>query len=219
MKIGTDAVLLGAWVTCANETRILDIGSGSGILALMMAQRNPNTTIDAIEIEYEASMLSKENFRLSPWSSSIDAYHISAQQFCSDTQNKYSLIICNPPFFTDSLKSPGESRNLARHNDTLSVSDLLEITAELLTDEGKASFVIPADALGKWKHEASGHGLFTMRLNYIRSSPAHKVHRVLITFTRVNNPVVIEDDIYIYNADSTNSSVYKDITKDFYLYF
>ena len=219
MKIGTDAVLLGAWVTCANETRILDIGSGSGILALMMAQRNANTPVDAIEIEYEASVLTKENINLSPWSSRIEAYHLSAQQFCNNTHNKYSLIICNPPFFTDSLKSPGESRNLARHNDTLAVSDLLEITSELLTDEGKASFVIPADALEKWKNEALRHGLFPMKITYARSSPVHKVHRVLIAFTRTGIQDAVEDDICIYNTDSSHSEEYKSLTRDFYLYF
>jgi len=149
MKIGTDAVLLGAWTPCANESHILDIGTGSGILALMMAQRNYAIPVDAVEIDYDAAMLAHQNFKLSPWTDQICIFNTTIQQFSLLKREKYSLIICNPPFFTESLKAPDKARSIARHNDTLPVDELLSITSKLLIEKGKAEFIIPYSAFGK----------------------------------------------------------------------
>jgi tRNA1Val (adenine37-N6)-methyltransferase len=219
MKIGTDSVLLGAWVACENETRILDIGTGSGILALMMAQRNRNVPVDAVELDSDASALAKENIDLSPWSSQIQIYNISFQDFYSERLNKYSMVICNPPFFTGSMKANGKARTLARHNDTLPVSDLLRITSEILTENGRASFIIPTDAYKNWIHIAGKQFLFPTNLTSVKSSQFHKPHRMMVTFSRCEMPVAQKSEISIYRSRSIYSEEYKDLTKDFYLNF
>lgn len=219
MKIGTDAVLLGAWTPCKNENRILDIGTGSGILALMMAQRNANAEIDAVEIDPDAAELAKLNVQLSPWSTRIRIFNASVQEFSSENKLTYTLIVCNPPFFTDSLKAPSKSRNLARHNDSLPVKDLLECTSNLLTENGKASFIVPADAYDNWKIEASKNQLFPSYVTSVKSSPAHSPHRVMITFDRNEKTEIRENEICIYSSEKIQSEEYRAITADFYLKF
>jgi tRNA1Val (adenine37-N6)-methyltransferase len=138
MKVGTDAVLLGAWadVTCA-ET-ILDIGTGCGLIALMAAQRS-NAHITAIDIDESTTLQSKENFLSSPWHDRLEAIHI--EQFQPDYL--FDLIICNPPFFKNALKTPFHERNLARHNDSLSFESLVSHVNILLSENGKFFFILP----------------------------------------------------------------------------
>jgi tRNA1Val (adenine37-N6)-methyltransferase len=219
MKIGTDAVLLGAWMPWSNETRILDIGTGSGILALMMAQKNYKIEIDAIEIEPEAAYLARKNVQLSPWSDQIHVFNSSIQDFSVRTNNKYSLIISNPPFFTDSLKATGNARNFARHNDTLPVRDLLEITSKLLTEGGKAAFIIPADAFGNWTIEASDMFLYPAYFTRVKSSQTHSPHRVMVLFTKKYNHEISNNELIIYSSKSIYSTEYRELTKEFYLNF
>ena len=219
MKIGTDAVLLGAWALCNAETRILDIGTGSGILALMMAQRNAKIAIDAVEIDHDASALAERNVQLCPWSDLIHIYNTTIQAFSLEKKHKYSLVICNPPFFTDSLKTPDKARNLARHNDTLSVRDLLECTSDLLTENGKAAFIIPADAYENWKQEAARLSIYPIRLTRVKSSPKHSPHRVMVIFTRIKQAEMIDNEICIYSSMNIHSHEYRELTSDFYLKF
>jgi len=219
MKIGTDAVLLGAWTPCENETRILDIGTGTGILALMMAQRNIKVPIDAVEIDADAAILAKQNFTLSPWADRLSLYHAPIQDFSMKTIQKYSLIICNPPFFTDSLKTPDKARNIARHNDTLPVRDLLGITSNLITEKGKAAFILPADAYENWVAEASGAVLFHALVTRVKSSLNHIHHRVMVVFSRDANQEIIDNEIFIYSSKNIHSKEYREMTKEFYLNF
>jgi len=219
MKIGTDALLLGAWTPCGIETRILDIGTGSGILALMMAQRNNKTEIDAVEINTDAAVLAQKNVQLSPWPDYIHIYNDPIQKFESEIQNKYSLIISNPPFFTDSLKAPDKARNTARHNDTLPVKDLLKITSKLLTENGKAAFIIPADAFENWTHEASNLFLFPAFITWVRSSLNHSPHRVMVVFARDKKPETTVNDLSIYSSKDIYTNEYRELTKEFYLNF
>jgi len=219
MKIGTDAVILGAWVECENESRILDIGTGSGILALMMAQRNSLIPIDAVEIENQAARLAEQNALLSPWHGQIKVHNTSIQEFASYNQHRYSLILCNPPFFSDSLKSPGETRNLARHNDSLPVIDLLKITSELITRKGKAAFIIPFDAYESWKQEAEKFKLFPSRFTLLKSTPKHKPHRVLATLANTQSSAITENELVIYDSGRSYSKEYHLLTREFYLHF
>ena len=219
MKIGTDAVLLGAWTPWSDETRILDIGTGSGIIALMMAQRNYKTEIDAIEIEPDAADLARKNVQLSPWSEQIRVFNSSIQSFSVETKNKYSLIISNPPFFTDSLKAPSEARNIARHNDTLPVKDLLEITFKLLTEDGKAAFIIPSDALGNWTSKATNLFLYPACITIVKSSQTHSPHRVLVVFTKEYNHEISYNELIIYCSKGIYTTEYRELTKEFYLNF
>jgi len=219
MKIGTDAVLLGAWVPFGNETRILDIGTGSGILALMMAQRNINTKIDAVEIDPDASDLAHKNVQLSPWSDQINIFNTSIQEFSAESTNKYSLIICNPPFFTDSLKAPDNARSIARHNDSLPVKDLLEITSRLLDDAGRAVFIIPADAFEKWTVESSNLFLHIACVTRVKSSINHHPHRVMVVFTKDKRIEITDNELFIYSSQNIYSHEYRELTKEFYLNF
>ena len=219
MKIGTDAVLLGAWAPCENESRILDIGTGSGILALMMAQRNLNTPIDAVELESEAAALALENVKLSPWFRQIQVLNMSVQEFRHQTSHRYSLVICNPPFFTNSLKAPDKTRSMARHNDTLPVAELLETTSELLAEKGKAAFIIPADASENWIMEAAKHSLNPALLTRLKSSIHHQPHRVMVVFSKIGKKEITQDEICIYSSKNIYSNEYRELTKDFYLNF
>ena len=219
MKIGTDAVLLGSWAPCENETRVLDIGTGCGILAIMMAQRNYEVPVDAVEIDKNAVHSAKLNFSLSPWSRQLSLHHTSIQDFSLSTTQRYSLIISNPPFFTASLKPPDKARNMARHNDILPVSTLLEITSKLLSANGKAAFIIPFESYVSWISIASGFLLYPDLATKVRSSPEHNPHRVMILFSKKSNPSVIENDIEIYSSRNIYSDEYRNLTKDFYLNF
>ncbi len=219
MKVGTDSVLLGAWVLCDKESRILDIGAGSGILSLMMAQRNEKTAIDAVEADPDAADLAKLNVKLSPWPDQIHIFSTTIQEFSVKAKQKYSLIICNPPFFTNSLKAPDKARNLARHNDSLPVDELLDCTSMLLTENGKAAFIIPFDAYENWKIEAAKHHLFPKHLTWVKSSPAHAPHRAIILFSRKKQNVIPKNEICIYSSEKVHSQQYQEITKDFYLKF
>jgi tRNA1Val (adenine37-N6)-methyltransferase len=219
MKIGTDAVLLGAWTPCNYGNRILDIGTGSGILTIMMAQRNPDVEIDAVEIDPDATAQAKLNAQLSPWNDRIHIFNLSVQEFSLAKMNSYNLIICNPPFFTNSLKAPDNKRNLARHNNSLPVEDLLESTSKMLTEDGKAVFIIPANTYETWKREAAKHQLFPDKITWVKSSPANAPHRVMVVFSRKNQDAIPEDEICIYSSEKIHSQAYKEITKDFYLKF
>jgi tRNA1Val (adenine37-N6)-methyltransferase len=219
MKVGTDSVLLGAWVPCENETRILDIGSGSGILALMMAQRNPETPVDAVEIVKDAARQSLENIKLSPWPEQVTVYNTSIQGYCRTTSFAYSLVVCNPPFFTDSLKAPDQARTMARHNESLPVAELLQVTSGILSEHGKAAFILPANDFEKWKSEASKSHLYPTYLTFVRSSQSHTPHRVLVIFAHLGIRDIKIDEIIIYQSRSVYTSKYKELTKDFYLNF
>jgi tRNA1Val (adenine37-N6)-methyltransferase len=219
MKIGTDAVLLGAWIPCENGTRILDIGTGCGIVAIMMAQRNRKVPVDAVEIDADAAILAEQNFKLSPWADQLSLFHAPIQDFALKTHQKYSLVISNPPFFTNSLKTPHRARNIARHNDTLSVKDLLGITSKLLTEKGKAAFILPADAYENWVSEASSLLLYPALLTRVKSSASHKPHRVMILFSKVKISKIIENEIFIYRSKNIHSNEYRELTREFYLNF
>lgn len=219
MKIGTDAVLLGAWAPCATETRILDIGTGSGILALMMAQRNPGVPVDAVEIDDEAAASAARNARLSPWNGNINVINSSLQLFAPGKQHGYSLIICNPPFFTNALKAPDRARNTARHNDSLPVNELLDISGRLLSEKGKAVFIMPAADIDNWLSLAAIYNLYLTHRTLVRSYTEREPHRALLAFSNTPQPETIEDEICIYSARNIYSAEYRSLTRDFYLKF
>ena len=219
MKIGTDAVLLGAWAPCNSETRILDIGTGSGILALMMAQRNPGVPVDAVEIDEEAAAIAAINAELSPWHNSISIINSSLQLFTEGKTECYSLVICNPPFFTNSLKAPDAARSTARHNDSLPVNELLFITSKLLNKNGRAAFILPASDAGIWLEVAAGCNLHLTHRMPVRSYAHREPHRILLSFCRTRQVTIAEKELCIYSDRNTYSNDYKDLTRDFYLKF
>jgi len=204
MKVGTDGVLLGAWchsspyhlspVTYHPPITILDIGTGSGLIALMLAQRFPTAHIDAIDIAPKAIEQANYNFELSPWQDRLHA-HLCPLQDWSRTKSSiinhqssiaYDLIVSNPPYFVDSLKNPDHGRELARHTDTLSYSELLEHSARLLNDNGTLALVLPASEEQNIIRLATTYGLYHTRLTRVFSKPTKPTSiRILIEFTKI----------------------------------
>src|SRR5688572_28245976 len=141
MKVGTDGVLLGAWVEVKNAKRLLDIGTGTGVIALMLAQRTqPDVTIDAIEIDPDAIEDASENFSSSPWSNRFTLHRGRVQEFSS---KKFDILVSNPPYFIDSYKPPNDQRIIARHSESLSFEDLLRVSEKLLTENGTLNVILP----------------------------------------------------------------------------
>ena len=141
-KVGTDGVLLGAWVSLEEVQRILDVGTGTGVISLMLAQRTPETvTIDAVEIEEDDALQAAENVRQSPWPEKIKVYHKTIQAFSPG--KKYDLIISNPPFFVESWLPPEKKRSQARHTEQLSFEELLESATRLLSANGRLAVILP----------------------------------------------------------------------------
>ena len=219
MKTGTDAVLLGAWAPTGEQSRILDIGTGSGILALMMAQRTTDSLIDAVEIHKDAFELAMKNVEISPWKSRIRIHHVSFQDFSNSASHLYEFIISNPPFFSNALKNPDPARSLARHDDSLQPHELFYGIDKLLTKEGQAALIFPFDVLKDRIFVARLFSLFPLMITSIRSSPQHKPHRAMVLFGKTQNQTIIEDELVIYSLKSVYSEAYKELTRDFYLKF
>ena len=168
MKVGTDAVLLGSWVDPKNAHQILDIGTGTGLIALMLAQKS-SAEIDAIDIDESACQQAKENFRISPWFSRVKIYHHSLQGFSETSEKKYDLIVSNPPYFHHASKPPEEARLNARHNDQLSFSELIAGVKKLLTDNGRFCLILPCKEGTEFIDLAQMSGLFCHEMMRIKT--------------------------------------------------
>ena len=214
MKVGTDAVILGAWVNISPDGSILDIGTGCGLLALMAAQRS-NGHITAIEIDESTALQSKENFASSPWSERIDMVHGAVQQF--QPGNVFDLIICNPPYFTNALKAPDHQRNLARHNDSLSFESLLFSIDRLLNDDGTFAFILPATDALELISLAAVHQLHLNRCCTVFSREDKAPNRIMAEISR-HESIPIKEMLCIRNKNNEYSLEYKELTKEFYLF-
>ncbi|MDA3817249.1 MAG: methyltransferase [Prolixibacteraceae bacterium] len=199
MRVGTDGVMLGAWADVARASRILDIGTGTGVIALMLAQRNRTAQIDAIEIEEGAVNDASANFINSPWKERLQLHHISAQDFAVATPGKFDLIVCNPPFFNQCLQSPKKSKNIARHTSQLTFKDLIGAASKLLTTEGRFIVVLPSESEEKFRAEAASAKLFPAKITRVKPNPVKPVKRVLIAFAleatlKTENELTIETE-------------------------
>ena len=224
MKVGTDGVLLGAWAEPAvsiqpSAFRILDVGTGSGLVALMLAQRFPEAHIDAIDIDEAAVEQAAENFAASPWSDRLHAFHARLQEWQSHSVP--SLIVSNPPYFQNSLKNPDKGRELARHTDTLSYEELLYHSARLLSEHGRLAIILPAEAEQEIRTLAAQHSLFTTRVTRVYSKETKPARRVLLQFEksdyRDTDISIAEDSLVLEDGKGGRSAAYQEITKDFYL--
>ena len=167
MKVSTDGVLLGAWTQCEGAQRVLDIGTGTGLLALMIAQRC-QARIDAVEIDPDACEQAKENFQSSPWSERLQLVAMSFQAFCKTNPEPYELILSNPPYFSNSLRSADEKRNTARHNSTLLPKELITGVEALLKDQGICSLILPFDEGQQLIGQAEAQGLYCSRVTEVK---------------------------------------------------
>jgi len=217
MKIGTDAVLLGAWATIAhNPTSVLDIGSGTGIIALMLAQRSNAQDVDAIEIEENAYEQCVENFENSSWNDRLYCYHASLEEFTEEIEDTYDLIISNPPFYSEKNKSADKGRKLARFEEALPFDHLIESAAKLLSANGKFEIIIPYKEESRFIELASKVKLFSNRILRVKGSPTVEIKRSLIEFSFTEaelkpKELIIETERHQYTKD------YIRLTKDFYL--
>ena len=218
MKVGTDGVLLGAWANCDSIERILDIGTGTGLIALMLAQRS-KATIDAIEIDAEASVQAKENVEKSPWSEKISVINQSFQDFIEKSNNKYDLIVTNPPYFQNSLFAPDKKRTDARHNSNLELGDVIMGTKKLLNREGVLSIILPYLEGNMFILKASEEGLYCVRQTKVLPKPNREPKRLLLEFQQIKKPLVEQELIIELNKRHEYSEAYKNLTKNFYLAF
>ena len=223
MKVGTDGILLGAWCSPCDSTitstRILDIGTGTGLVALMLAQRNPQSVIDAIEIDQVACEQAAENFAASPWSERLQSIPGCVQDYHVDLQ--YDLIVSNPPWFSDSLKSPSHTRNAARNDDTLNATDLLASADQLLTANGRFCIVLPSLSGQRFIEHAAQSGLLCVRHCEVQPNPVKLPVRCLLEFSRTT-PVsqIVQETLVVETATRHDyTSAFRDLTRDFYLRF
>ena len=217
MKVGTDAVLLGAWSALDHTPKtILDIGAGTGILALMMAQRSSAELIDALEIDADAYEQCVHNFETSDWGDRLFCYHASLEEFVNEIDDTYDLIISNPPFYTDSYKSGNEMRNKARFEEALPFEELLTSASRLLSAEGQLNVIIPFSEETNFISLAENAGLYPSRILRVRGQEESPIKRSLICFTFQEKKIEISElTIEITRHRYTNE--YINLTKDFYL--
>lgn len=214
MKVGTDGVLLGSWATLHVGHTILDIGTGTGLISLMLAQRFPNSIIDAIEIDHEAYLQAKENFENSNFSSQLSIYESPLQKY--STSKKYDLIVSNPPFFTVNNLVDFDQRKQARQQETLNFDELIYQTSLLLNDNGSACFIIPYDQHDVFIEIALANKLYLNNVLYIKGNNISPVKRVLLEFS-FNEKPLIEDYLTIEEERHQYTKNYIELTKNFYL--
>ncbi len=222
MKVGTDGVLLGAWASLTGgEGRILDVGTGTGLIALMAAQRTAGTLIDAIEIDPAAAEQARRNVEDSPWADRISVEAVSLQELSERADlPRYDHILSNPPYFVDSLKPPDAGREAARHAGQLTYDELAAGVARLLAPEGRFSAIFPYEESALFVVRAAIAGLYCVRRTNVHTAPGRPVKRVLLGFSRTRPASVKEETLIIENAARDGySDAYRQLTRDFYLYF
>jgi len=217
MKVGTDGVLLGAWAELnKNLKSILDIGTGTGLIALQIAQRIDCETIDALEIESNAFEQAVENFENSDWRDRLFCYHTSLQEFANEIEEKYDLIISNPPYYNDTFKNIENKRALARHTVTLSFNALLSSSAKLLSEFGTCAFIVPYKEEDVFIKIAKDNKLFPQRITRVRGNINTNFKRSLLQFSFSNlNPAI--DELAIEIERHVFTEKYKNLVKDFYI--
>ena len=220
MKVGTDGVLLGAWVDVNNAQNILDIGTGTGLIALMLAQRNSKAQIIGVELEEEASRQAEVNFRNSSWNDRLNVVNEGIQQFSKTYHQKFDVIVSNPPFFINSFASEDKKRQTARHTDSLSFEDLLDAVKLLLTNTGDFSVILPSEQGGSFIGKANRRGLYMYKqLDIYPTDSSQIAKRVLLSFTKEEKEQVFESLVIEPQQRHQYSEAYMALTKDFYLKF
>ena len=215
MKIGTDGVLLGAWVNVNSPTTILDIGTGSGLIALMLAQRSATASlIEAVEVEPKDAQQAKENIAASPWAEKIRIHQTRIQDYASE--QLFDLIISNPPFFTNSLLPPSGKRKTARHTIGLPYEDLLISAARLITRGGIFAIILPLKEGLSFISMAQFHGFYPQRQCAVFTREGKSQERWLFEFSTTPGPVIIEK-LFLLGKTNERSEDYKKLTEEFYL--
>lgn len=224
MKVGTDGVLLGTWATVgqnignATPFQVLDVGTGTGLIALIVAQRNPHAHIDAMDVDEQACEQATENINKSPFRDRIKVIRQSFTNYV--TEKKYDLIISNPPFFNNSLKSPDPKRNLARHNDSLPLKQLIKQALTMLTDNGRVALILPIQQAEELDFLIATHRLYTIRRTDILPVEGASPKRFLTEITTTNplpDEQPLKKTLTLETKNRQRTEEYNVLTKDFYL--
>lgn len=218
MKVGTDGVLLGAWTNIKDTVNsVLDIGAGTGLISLMMAQRSYVETIDAVELNNEAYVQCVENFEKSDWGDRLFCYHASFQEFVNEVDDEeYDLIISNPPFYTSTYKELESDRAMARHSESLNYTELVKGVSKLLSKNGSFAVIIPFSEEECFISIAKENSLHPNRITRVKGTPTSEIKRSLIQFSFSKNEIdfnklTIEIERHNYTEE------YTELVKDFYL--
>lgn len=219
MKVGMDGVLLGAWANAFEAQRILDIGTGTGLIALMLAQKNASAQIDAIEIDRDACEEANFNVQQSSWGTRINVHCQSFQEFTTETEKKYDLVVSNPPFFSNGVKAPDETRAQARHADALPLDELVLGAANLIQEDGRIALILPAEHFQEVENLAKISGLFLSRLCCVKPNPVKPDFRILVELSKKQSTLQEENLMIEFETHHDYTPEYKELTKDFYLKF
>lgn len=217
MKIGTDGVLLGAWASIENKpSSILDIGAGTGLLSLMLAQRSLSETIEALEIDEDAYEQCVENFEASSWANRLFCYHAGLDEFIEEIEEPYDLIVSNPPFYSEDVSSGNTARDIARQNQSLPFDELLEGVSKLLSPDGLFTTIIPFKEERDFIMLAATFGLFPNRILRVKGNPSAETKRSLLEFS-FKEGEVLENELTIELKRHQYTEEYIALTKEFYL--
>lgn len=215
MKVGTDGVLLGAWARVPSGGKILDIGTGTGLIALMLAQRC-TAEIHAVEIDQKAAGQAEENFQRSPWASRMQVYSQPYQEF-SVNGGLYDLIVTNPPYFAFSLPAKGHERTLARHHNSLPLNDLMVGVTRQLAEQGRFAVIYPSSDFPGMQETASALGLFLIRKTRVIPAPHKAASRVLVEFSKKRQTPAEDELIIETNGRHNYSKAFRELTDNYYL--
>ena len=219
LKVGTDAVVLGAWTNVAESKHILDIGTGCGIIALMLLQRTQTAKVLAIDIDADSVAQAQQNAQLSPWKDRMQVQHTSLQQLTAQTTTQFDTIVSNPPFFAQSLKSPNEQLNKGKHNDNnLPFDTLINCVAQLLSPNGSFSVILPTQESHTLMQLCKTHNLYPSRTLLLQSKPTLPPYRILTQYKFGEQPLETQT-CCIHTPTNDYTPEYKILTKDFYLKF
>lgn len=219
MKVGTDGVLLGAWAPIDHKPfSVLDIGAGTGLIALMLAQRSQAEQVDAIEIDENAFEQCVDNFENSPWNDRLFCFHASLDDFMDDLEDEeYDLIVSNPPFYSEDFKTENESRDLARFQDALPFEDLVEAASVLLSETGVLAVIVPYKEEVRLITLAEEYHLFPLKITRVKGTPTAEIKRSLVAFSFAETHELPIDELVIETTRHQYTEDYIALTKDFYL--
>jgi tRNA1Val (adenine37-N6)-methyltransferase len=219
MKVGTDGVMLGAWVEAEAAKSILDIGTGTGLIALMLAQRNAHARIDAVEIDEIACQQARDNMQNTPWADRLHCIHSAIQDYAPDCPNCYDLIISNPPFFTGGVLSESASKTQVRHTVKLPHGDLLSAAASMLSPGGTLAVVLPLLEGLRFAELALRYRLYSERITEVRTRSDKPVSRILLQLTNIIPAKTRKDTLTVQENDAPNAWTpeFKALVNDFYL--
>lgn len=215
MKIGTDGVLLGAWADIEGDSRILDVGTGTGLIALMLAQRNASAEIVGVDISHEAIGEARDNFLNSPWATRLS---VTEGDVCSfESNEKFDHIVSNPPYFVDSLHSPDSLRTMARHTSSLKFEDLVTSAVRLLRPGGRLSVILPTECTMQFRFAAFGRLWLCRQLNVVTKA-GDSPRRTLMEFCLSDKPLMPSvATLTMRHRDSSYTEEYRQLTEDFYI--